>query len=622
MSKAQHGRVALLTARQRGKTGLVRLRGPLSVMLYVAAYDGRLVWRDLGCFALLEPPPRVRHRSRGGGLRMRALRGVDRYWDWLWYLGPPLLELAAAVCMVPFRFAVAGLLLALLAVVHVAVWMLLSGAVSTAWIVRAFSLKGHGDEAASEELPGRHWAVRLLHQDRPDRDRTQELLRRTRDRLAAIVSVRADAAAGWHGYAVRQGRLAETLVILQQGVTTDEARRAVEAWSTAVGGHGRGAAVMVVPPEAKGPDPAERRLIDSGAFGLWYLLALVALVVLMAPSVADWERSACPRTGCSGRPATYLDAVHWLSQRLLLSDPPGLAPATDRVWIIGWLVSAAGLMAVPVSWLAVRQNRRYARLREEPYERMRRQVENRTSLLVLVTNTTERTAVFQAVRAVNGREPEPRFLKDHTVFALGPVSGVDVLVAQTEQSAHGPGGATVVAASLLDQLTPDYLIMVGICWGLRPGDGQRLGDILVAGQLRVMDHRKVTETPDGGQAVILRGDKVTASSLLLDRLRAAEVAWRGESAVHFGLMLSAGTLSNARSVRDRFAELEPDAIGGEMEGSGVYAAAARGRTHWILVKAISDWGHGKTDDAREPAARNAAEYVVAMLRMGALDPRP
>ncbi|MFH8281623.1 hypothetical protein [Streptomyces antibioticus] len=38
------------------------------------------------------------------------------------------------------------------------------------------------------------------------------------------------------------------------------------------------------------------------------------------------------------------------------------------------------------------------------------------------------------------------------------------------------------------------------------------------------------------------------------------------------------------------------------------------------VKAVSDWGAGKTDAVQAAAARNAADFVVRMVSEGALDP--
>ena len=49
----------------------------------------------------------------------------------------------------------------------------------------------------------------------------------------------------------------------------------------------------------------------------------------------------------------------------------------------------------------------------------------------------------------------------------------------------------------------------------------------------------------------------------------------------------------------------PDAIGNEMEASGVWAASERENVHWIIVKGICDWGMDKTDDF-QPLAASAA----------------
>jgi len=61
----------------------------------------------------------------------------------------------------------------------------------------------------------------------------------------------------------------------------------------------------------------------------------------------------------------------------------------------------------------------------------------------------------------------------------------------------------------------------------------------------------------------------------------------------------------------------PEALGGEMEGSGLYASAARHGIHWMLIKAICDWAHHKNqadkDAWQATAAHNAALVVKALL---------
>jgi nucleoside phosphorylase len=63
--------------------------------------------------------------------------------------------------------------------------------------------------------------------------------------------------------------------------------------------------------------------------------------------------------------------------------------------------------------------------------------------------------------------------------------------------------------------------------------------------------------------------------------------------------------------------MEPEAIGGDMEGAGLYAAAGVAKVDWILVKAICDWADGnKNDDAQQLAAHNAADFVRHVIQLG------
>ncbi|WP_200308659.1 5'-methylthioadenosine/S-adenosylhomocysteine nucleosidase family protein [Streptomyces adelaidensis] len=608
---AEYGRRATATVRGRGISGLLPARGPLAVLLYVAAREGRLVWQSERGFMVLEPPLLISRRFLGAGIGLRLLRLVDRHWQTLLFAGPPTLALSAAASLLPFRDArLAVLLLAPAALLHVAVLMA-AMVVTSGWALwRSFGAEGAGPRAVAESLAGNHWTVPLCHQE--DVRRTDELLRRTTGRLRTLVAVRAEAAAADLGFQVQRGESAETLVVLRRGITTETVRRRLDA-------HGDSAAdpveVLVLHPPSTASDPGDRR-VDSGSFLLWYLSGAAVAVLVAAQLIAGWERAVCPGE-CPGRPVTYGSALRWVSQRLLLSDPAGLTPATVQAQVIGWLLGIMALMAVPVTFVAVRQQAKALRIATEPHRRLNRSMMP-TKLLIVVATTEERDAVFRSVAAVNGTGPERRRLGDHTVFALGRISEADLYVVQSEQASGGPSGSALVVSSVLDQLAPDFLVAVGICCGTRPGR-QELGHILVSAQLRMMDHRRVGDA--GGEPLVtLRGDKVSASPVLLDRLRAAEIDWTGAK-VHFGLMLSSSVLIDFAPLRDRMMEEERDALGAEMEGGGIHAAATRRHVPWIVVKAISDWGAGKTDEAHVPAARNAADFVVHMVSDGALDPQ-
>jgi nucleoside phosphorylase len=103
---------------------------------------------------------------------------------------------------------------------------------------------------------------------------------------------------------------------------------------------------------------------------------------------------------------------------------------------------------------------------------------------------------------------------------------------------------------------------------------------------------------------------------LLGRFRSAELDWE-EGQRHFGLILSGEKLVNDPVFRDGLMKAEPEAIGSEMEGAGLYAAAHDVKVDWILVKAVCGWNDGKEDDdAQVLAANNAAQFVLHALQLG------
>jgi hypothetical protein len=69
--------------------------------------------------------------------------------------------------------------------------------------------------------------------------------------------------------------------------------------------------------------------------------------------------------------------------------------------------------------------------------------------------------------------------------------------------------------------------------------------------------------------------------------------------------------------------IEPEAIGGEMEGAGLYVACQDKKVDWILVKGICDWADGEKGQDKESrqktAASNAAAFVVHTLEFVSID---
>jgi len=109
------------------------------------------------------------------------------------------------------------------------------------------------------------------------------------------------------------------------------------------------------------------------------------------------------------------------------------------------------------------------------------------------------------------------------------------------------------------------------------------------------------------------GDRPQASTRLLSLVRSSMLDWQGPP-VHIGLLLSGEKLVDNYDFREQLRQLEPEAIGGEMEGAGLYASAQRKRVDWLVIKAICDWADGEKGyqkQLRQQAAAEHAEHIAA-----------
>jgi hypothetical protein len=153
--------------------------------------------------------------------------------------------------------------------------------------------------------------------------------------------------------------------------------------------------------------------------------------------------------------------------------------------------------------------------------------------------------------------------------------------------------------------------MPGIAFGLSPGK-QKIGDVLVAKMISIYGPKR--QNADG--TVTYRGSKPPSGATLHDRFRTGR-GWSFNRpdgvavAVHSGEILSGEDLVDNLAVREALRADFPNAIGGEMEGAGLYAAADEAKTEWIVVKAICDWADGRKHSRYQPLAAAAAASFIA-----------
>jgi len=157
--------------------------------------------------------------------------------------------------------------------------------------------------------------------------------------------------------------------------------------------------------------------------------------------------------------------------------------------------------------------------------------------------------------------------------------------------------------------------MVGIAFGMDERS-QNIGDVLVSENLRLYELQRIG-TDAGQSKIILRNDRPHGSPWLLRVFKNAELNWHGAK-VRFGCVLTGEKLVDNLDFREQLRAFEPEAIGGEMEGAGIYVACQDQKVDWLLIKAICDWADGKKDldkkTRQELAAHNAAQFVLHTLQ--------
>lgn len=244
---------------------------------------------------------------------------------------------------------------------------------------------------------------------------------------------------------------------------------------------------------------------------------------------------------------------------------------------------------------------------------------SRADLLLVTVTEIEANAVLDLFANELGRKYELRFIGKKTYYYLGNIAGATIFMAQSEMGVSGPGGALLTIWEAIQHLAPLAVMMVGIAFGLDL-EKQRIGDILVSEQILDYEVQRVGTDAQGNVAIISRAARPYASTSLLSRFKAAYKDWPGPSKAHFGLVLTGAKLIDNQDYRDKLRQIEPEAIGGEMEGAGLYAAAEKGHIDWILIKAICDWAdgnkHAHEKEYQQQAAHNAVSFVLHTLKLG------
>lgn len=236
------------------------------------------------------------------------------------------------------------------------------------------------------------------------------------------------------------------------------------------------------------------------------------------------------------------------------------------------------------------------------------------TVVLLTVNEHETDAVFDVFLGER-RTPSTTTRAGVTYNDLGYHGNMRIVHTICEMGAGSIGAAQQRTRSAISAWKPTAVIAVGIAFGMDELK-QRIGDVLVAAQLQDYELGRL-----GNSGIITpRGDKPGTSDRWRNRLRIALAIKKRDDAkwpeVHFGLVLSGQKLVDNLDYRESLKSLYSGAIGGEMEGVGLYVSASEAKVDWIVVKGICDWGHDKNNPEKENWQKLAAQNAARVLKSG------
>lgn len=235
----------------------------------------------------------------------------------------------------------------------------------------------------------------------------------------------------------------------------------------------------------------------------------------------------------------------------------------------------------------------------------------KVDIALVVATETEHYYTLKEIENISSENNTYKIQYKKQTYFIGTFGQyIAVIIRANSMGAHS---ASTAVTDLIITWNPHAIISVGIAMGYDK-DKHKPGNVIVSSSIVDYDNEKIKNGKHYNRSIMPR-----VSEVLLNRFQ-NEFNWefsRPDSSIckkHIGLLLTGNKLINDPKFKAKLWSRFPDAIGAEMEGTGVYSAADSKDKEWIIIKAICDWGDGdKNDDYQELASASAVSLCKSVF---------
>ncbi len=233
---------------------------------------------------------------------------------------------------------------------------------------------------------------------------------------------------------------------------------------------------------------------------------------------------------------------------------------------------------------------------------------NQFNLLLVTATKVEKETLHSYLKPIEGRAKLIKIHQGKQTYFLGVFGQYNIVhVTCDNMGSTSPQASISTTIDAINYCKPTVVVMMGIAFGA--GRPQRLGDVLVSEIVTPYEIQRV-----GKNNTINRGTPGAACTILLNRFKHI-TDWehkirRRTPAIIPGEILSGEKLVDNAAFKKKLFTFFPSAKGGEMEGTCIYAACDGRVKHWLIVKAICDWGDGTKKNRKKYNQQVAAVAAV------------